>query len=137
MTTFAHGTCAGELGPDNLRGSLGTPAQPVYRVDQGGAPRPDDAALHSVLAGSHEQPVGIIPADNAALRSRAASHEQPVGIIPPPVPPSEWEVEFGSRVWFSSGKVEKDLRDPVPILGQLLASRLTYSNLGGTSGEMF
>jgi opacity protein-like surface antigen len=49
---------------------------------------------------------------------------------------TEWEIETGARLWFSSGK----LGAPQPLLnvpGDRVASRLIYANLDAYSGESF
>jgi opacity protein-like surface antigen/outer membrane protease len=48
---------------------------------------------------------------------------------------SGWEVEFGGRYWFSTGRFQKDL-PAGPANDQNLISRLTYDTRGG-SGELF
>jgi opacity protein-like surface antigen len=57
----------------------------------------------------------------------------------PPLIASEWEVETGARVWFSSGRIGAPNPlfnlNPPPTL--TLASRLTYKDLNGFSGETF
>jgi opacity protein-like surface antigen len=51
-----------------------------------------------------------------------------------PPPPSPWDLEFGSRYWYSSGKHRFDLSDPT---GSHLNSRLTYTGITGHSAESF
>ena len=50
---------------------------------------------------------------------------------------SDWEVEAGSRIWFSSGRIGA----PQPLLNfptnSTLASRLTFTGLNAASGEVF
>jgi hypothetical protein len=52
-----------------------------------------------------------------------------------PKPISQWEFEFGARYFPSSGKTKINLYDAPP--GNVLVSRLTYSNLTAHSGEVF
>src|SRR6266851_7579552 len=50
-------------------------------------------------------------------------------------PISQWEFDFGARYFPSSGKTKINLYDAPP--GNVLLSRLTYSNLIAHSGEVF
>src|SRR6266851_162887 len=47
----------------------------------------------------------------------------------------QWEGQFGARYFPSSGKTRINLYDAPP--GNILVSRLTYSNLTAHSGEIF
>ncbi len=106
---LSHAAGASELDVGYLRGSGGPPN---YQVIQTPAQEWNAATYRSVIG----------------------SPAAPVVIVPPPVPISEWEFEFGSRVWFSTGKIQQDLFDQSNT--QLL-SRLTYPGLTGASGELF
>jgi hypothetical protein len=48
---------------------------------------------------------------------------------------SMWEAELGARYFFSSGRTQKDVY--VFTVGDLLLSRLTYSGLKSSTGELF
>ena len=102
--------CASELDVGYLRGSGGPP---TYQVIQTPAQEWNAATYRSVTA-SPAAPMS--PLSRPGLRFR------------------EWEFEFGSRVWFSTGKIQQDLFDQSNT--QLL-SRLTYPGLTGASGELF
>src|SRR6266478_8076065 len=52
-----------------------------------------------------------------------------------PRPISQWEGHFGARYFPSSGKTKINLYDQPP--GNILVSRLTWSNLTAHSGELF
>jgi len=54
----------------------------------------------------------------------------------PPAQLSGFTFEFGSRIWYSTGKLAKDLFDDPRSSGSL-NSRLTYGNLTATSFEAF
>ena len=54
----------------------------------------------------------------------------------PPAQLSGFTFEFGSRIWYSTGKLAKDLFDDTRSSGSL-NSRLTYGNLTATSLEAF
>ena len=54
----------------------------------------------------------------------------PVKARPAPILPG-WEVDAGTRYWYSSGKEKNTSGDGI------LTSQLTYSNLTGQSGEFF
>jgi opacity protein-like surface antigen len=80
--------------------------------------------------------VGIIAF--GACTGSAIAADLPVKARPyvPPPAASPWEVEFGSRIWFSSGTIGA----PNPLLnnpGNVLASRLLYKDEKGISGELF
>ena len=103
---FSHAAFAGEL--DVLRGSESD--GPTYSViqtpTQEWSPVPYSA---------------VVPGPTA-----------PIAVVRPPI--SEWEFTFGSRVWFSTGKIQQDLFD---ASSTDLLSRLTYPGLNGVSGELF
>ena len=49
-----------------------------------------------------------------------------------------WEFEFGTRVWYSSGKFRGHIGSGPPIFGNSEAvSRLTYNGLNAFAGEYF
>src|SRR2546421_8259257 len=52
-----------------------------------------------------------------------------------PRPISQWEGHFGARYFPSSGKTKINLYNQPP--GDILVSRLTWSNLTAHSGELF
>jgi opacity protein-like surface antigen len=67
---------------------------------------------------------------NAAFR--------PVPIAMPgrsPASPAGWDVEIGSRYWYSTGGFQKDLPYSPSATG--LISRLTYDGVTGHAGELF
>jgi len=63
----------------------------------------------------------------------------PIWKAPPVVGPTEWEVEVGARLWFSSGSIGA----PNPLFGNppppapFIISRIIYSDLDAISGETF
>jgi opacity protein-like surface antigen len=65
----------------------------------------------------------------------------PVEAAPPPVAyGSGWQLQAGTRVWPSSGKLQWDnsaAPRPVPVNPAVLESRLTYDQLSGASGELY
>jgi len=68
--------------------------------------------------------------------SSVGAADLPVKAPPPVVPVSMWEVEVGSRVWFSSGSIGA----PNPLLNvpnNVVVSRLLYKNETAISGEVF
>ena len=73
--------------------------------------------------------------DPAAAPSYPAAH-RPVAVAPPPAQLHNFTFEFGTRYWFSTGKLAKDLFDD-PRSSQNLNSRLTYSSLTGGAFEGF
>lgn len=52
-----------------------------------------------------------------------------------PPPGAGWQAEFGSRVFFSGGRLQKDLYDP--DIRRQMNSRLTYGGTAATTGELF
>ncbi len=103
---FSHAAFAGEL--DVLRGSesYGPTYSVIQTPTQEWSPTPYGA---------------VVPGPTA-----------PIAVVRPPI--SEWEFTFGSRVWFSTGKIQQDLFD---ASSTDLLSRLTYPGLNGVSGELF
>jgi hypothetical protein len=72
-----------------------------------------------------------------ALAATSGTHAADMPYKSPPAAASEpgavqWE--FGTRVWYSTGKNKQDLLN---FAGTFLASRLTYADLGATTGEAF
>lgn len=53
--------------------------------------------------------------------------------LPPPT--AGWQLEFGSRVFFSGGRLQKDLYDP--DIRRQMNSRLTYGGTAAGTGELF
>lgn len=52
---------------------------------------------------------------------------------------SDWEVDVGTRTWFSTGKygAPQPLIPTTALFGTVLASRIIFSNLNALSGEVF
>ncbi|MDR3376883.1 MAG: outer membrane beta-barrel protein [Ancalomicrobiaceae bacterium] len=57
-------------------------------------------------------------------------------VAAPNLADSGWEIEAGTRYWYSMGKFQKDLGLSGPAAVEQLVSRLTYSNTGHV-GEIF
>ena len=53
----------------------------------------------------------------------------------PPQDTSDWQIDVGTRYWYSSGSIQKDLYDP-SVTSQL-NSRLIYGGMEGHSAEAF
>jgi opacity protein-like surface antigen len=90
-----------------------------------------DLAANIVRVGLNYQFAGGTPwAGGPALPAKApAFHAPPLDLF-------GWEVEAGSRAWFSSGRIGA----PQPLLNvpnSILASRLIFTGLGAASGEAF
>lgn len=102
---------AGELDRAWLRGAHVDDVGPSYRVFPPAEPDPAPP-LH--------------PYPTKSLPVRAAPPSQLQGFT----------FEFGTRVWYSSGKLAKDLFDD-PRSSTVLNSRLTYGNLTSASFEGF
>lgn len=62
---------------------------------------------------------------------------QTVGPLFNPKPISQWETEFGGRYFLSTGRTRINLFGITGVDGNLLLSRLTWSNLESHSGEAF
>lgn len=62
--------------------------------------------------------------------------EHPVAVVPPPPAPFNFTVEVGTRYWYSSGKLAKDLFDD-PRSSNSVNSRLTYDRLTSNTFEAF
>ena len=99
------------------------------------APPPNQAFTHTadlnaniVRVGLNYRFVGVDP------RLAVAGMPVKAPLLPPPIR-SDWEVETGARLWFSSGTIGA----PQPLLNnpEILASRLTYKDLDAISGETF
>ena len=106
--TMGH---AGDLDRAWLRGAHVDDAGPSYRVFPPVEPYPAPPPQ---------------PYPTKSLPVRAA----------PPAQLSGFTFEFGSRIWYSTGKLAKDLFDDTRSSGSL-NSRLTYGNLTATSFEAF
>lgn len=52
------------------------------------------------------------------------------------VSPADWSFEIGGRYWYSSGRFQKDVPSE-HTMSTNLASRLTYADMTGHSGEVF
>jgi len=104
---------AGELDQARLRGSSAYDSAPRYLIP---ASEPADLAP---LAPPYPAP---------ASRARA--------IAPPVAQLHNFTFEFGSRFWYSTGKLAKDLYDD-PRSSQNLNSRLTYAGLTSGTFEGF
>lgn len=89
-----------------------------------------DLAANIVRLGLNYRFVGADPRSAAVVMPAKA----PALKAPPPVS-SDWEVETGARLWFSTGTIGA----PQPLLNtpEILASRLTYKDLDAISGETF
>jgi hypothetical protein len=72
--------------------------------------------------------------DSAARASHPAA--RPAAVAPPVAQPRDFTFEFGTRYWYSSGRLAKDLFDD-PRSSVNLNSRLTYSGLTTGSYEGF
>src|SRR3989442_9421396 len=55
--------------------------------------------------------------------------------VAPVEPVSPWQLEFGTRYWYSSGKMAKDLYSNVNP--NVMVSRLTYADTQAQSAELF
>ncbi len=53
---------------------------------------------------------------------------------PRPIP--AWEFDFGARYWYGRAKTGKSLFD-VPSFSDAMVSRLTYSGMKASAGELF
>ena len=104
---------AGELDQARLRGSSTYDATPRYLIPPSEPADPPPAALPYPAAGS---------------RARA--------VAPPVTQLHDVTFGFGSRFWYSSGTLAKDLYDD-PRSSQNLNSRLTYAGLTGGTFEGF
>jgi hypothetical protein len=111
----AQGAGAGELKSEYLRGSDVYGAPPAYPIIQSAPPQ------------------GWHPAPNYPVKPGPA---QPVVVVPPPPAPFNFTVEVGTRYWYSSGKLAKDLFDD-PRFSNLENSRLTYDRLTSNTFEAF
>jgi hypothetical protein len=58
-----------------------------------------------------------------------------VGYVAPPPAPM-WQADFAARYWFGSAKTSKSLFD-VPASSNAMVSRLTYSDMTSSAGEVF
>jgi len=68
----------------------------------------------------------------------ASAADLPVKAVAPPPPLSPWEVEVGTRVWFSTGTIGAPSPLTLPDAGhETLLSRLTFQDQHAISGEVF
>jgi opacity protein-like surface antigen len=116
---IAFGDTAGAVTSNNL--AAGFPGQTFAHTGS--------LTADMVRAGLNYKFGGTDPSMNA---SAAMPLKAPVLVA------SNWEVEAGARVWFSSGRIgaPQPLVDTPPT-PPILASRLIYSGLDATSGETF
>src|SRR5260221_14664242 len=110
--------CAGELDQVRLRGSNAYDAAPAYPIL---ASEPS----YRIPAAPSSYPASY-PAANGPARTVAAPAAQLRGFT----------FEFGTRYWFSTGQLAKDLFDD-PRSSTNLNSRLTYSGLTAGTFEGF
>ncbi len=68
----------------------------------------------------------------AAGLTAAATQAAAVDLAPSA---AAWRAEFGSRLFFSGGRLQKDLYDP--DIRRQMNSRLTYGGTAATTGELF
>ena len=118
---------------------LGFKDEQVTLVDQFGlrAPLNIDQHLHLVKLGVNYRFGGWGgPLSAYASAYPSGPRKGPAYKAPPPVHyPSPWTVETGTRVWFSTGRMQKDLFDP--FTPNLLNSRLIYDKLNSIAAEGF
>jgi hypothetical protein len=109
LMSLAGAASAQDLDDAVLRGSSGfEPAAPVYAADAAGPSFPLDA----------DAPVA------------------PPGALPGLPAVRELRVELGARFWYSNGSFAKNLYDD-PRFSNNINSRLTFSNMTGSSYELF
>jgi hypothetical protein len=107
---------AGELDQARLRGSTGYDAAPTYQVIT-------------------SEPSGVAAPTYAVAYSKAPPPLR--AVAPPPAPtPHYFKFEVGSRVWFSTGTLTKNLYDD-PRSSTNINSRLTYAGLTSATVEGF
>ena len=110
------------------------PALPFVGVVTGSGPLDIDQNLHVVKLGFNYRPWGDASPAMAyagpAPVYKGAVYKAPVAVVS-----SEWMMEAGTRYWYSSGRMQKDLYDPINTAQ--LNSRLTYANQTGQSAEAF
>jgi hypothetical protein len=131
LVPVAH---AGALDQAPLRGSSAYDPGPVYRVigSEPTYPAPAPSSYPSARASSSASATASPYTAYAADYPGAPRAARP--LAPPPVAvPSAFKLELGSRVWFSTGTLAKDLYDD-PRSSPNLNSRLTYSGL--TTGTL-
>jgi opacity protein-like surface antigen len=89
-----------------------------------------DLAANIVRVGLNYRFVGADPRPTAAVMPVKAPLSKAPALIG-----SDWEVETGARLWFSTGTIGA----PQPLLNspEILASRLTYKDQDAVSGETF
>jgi hypothetical protein len=116
---------AGTLDQAALRGSSATYA-------------PIDAPSYPIATSepSYAGPSYPGPAYPGASARASYPAARPVAVAPPVAPPRMFTFELGTRYWYSSGRLAKDLFDD-PRSSTNLNSRLTYSGLGVGSYEGF
>lgn len=78
----------------------------------------------------------VMVALNYRLGADAGTTAMAAG-FPAKAPPvfSDWEMEVGTRLWYSNGKIQKDLYDN--LNNQIVNSRLIYGDMTGPSLEGF
>jgi hypothetical protein len=123
---------ASELDQAHLQGSNAYDPGPVYRVigsepSYPGAPSSYPSVPPSSSAKAEASPYAAYAADYPTAYRKAP--DAPHALAPPPVAvPGAFKFELGSRIWFSTGTLAKDLFDD-PRSSTNLNSRLTYSGL--------
>ncbi|MGE0039263.1 MAG: outer membrane protein [Xanthobacteraceae bacterium] len=91
--------------------------------------------VNYLLAAGAPLPDGRTASVDAASRGKSPIHKaRPVAVWAP-----GWEVEAGTRYWYSSGRFQKDIAPDLlgPQNPTFNISRLTWNNLTGHSAEAF
>jgi hypothetical protein len=120
MISLIPAAGAGEVDQVRLRGSNAYDAAPTYRI--------------LTSEPSYRGPAA--PSPYPATYPAASGPARPVAVAAPAAQLHNFTFEFGTRYWFSTGKLAKDLYDD-PRSSPNLNSRLTYSGLTAGSFEGF
>jgi len=111
--------------------TMATPATVTTADD--GTVTPVAASSTSIRQSMHTVKLGLNYHFGADANARWGAGEQAMAAI---TPTGDWNFEIGGRYWYSSGRFQKDVPSEHKT-STVLASRLTYANVAGHSGEIF
>ena len=111
--------------------AMATPATVITADD--GTETPVAASSASIRQSMHTVKLGLNYHFGADARAAWRPGEEAMAAVSPA---GGWNVEIGSRYWYSSGRFQKDIPSE-HVTSTSLASRLTYDKVTGHSAEIF